>query len=65
MKAIHAVDKTHAGTTDSSVIYIPACPLTETNAEYLKRQREAFLEGMLASILLLIHLHRSVVDIVP
>ncbi|KAI9806571.1 MAG: hypothetical protein M1833_003758 [Piccolia ochrophora] len=43
--AIHAVDKVHAGTTDSSVMYIPACPLTLTNAQYLVRQREAFLNG--------------------
>ena len=43
--AIHAVDKTHAGKDDSSVLYIPACPLTEANAEYLVRQREAFFEG--------------------
>jgi len=42
---IHAVDKVHAGTTDSSVMYIPTCPLTETNAEYLVRQREAFKAG--------------------
>jgi hypothetical protein len=27
-------------------MYIPACPLTEANAEYLVRQREAFFEGM-------------------
>ena len=44
-KAIHAVDKTHAGAADSSVMYIPACPLTENNAKYLVRQREAFLQG--------------------
>ena len=43
---IHAVDKIHAGTTDSSVLYIPSCPLTERNARYLARQREAFLEGV-------------------
>ena len=43
--AIHAVDKMHAGKDDSSVLYIPACPLTEANAEYLVRQREAFFEG--------------------
>lgn len=43
--AIHAVDKIHAGKDDSSVMYIPACPLTETNADYLVRQREAFFEG--------------------
>ncbi|KAL8774091.1 MAG: hypothetical protein Q9209_001199 [Squamulea sp. 1 TL-2023] len=42
---IHAVDSTHTGTSDSSVLYIPACPLTEANAEYLSRQRETFAEG--------------------
>lgn len=44
--AIHAVDKTHAGKNASSVMYIPACPLTEANAGYLVRQREAFSEGI-------------------
>jgi len=43
--SLHAVDKIHAGKADSSVLYIPACPLTETNAGYLVRQREAFLNG--------------------
>ncbi|KAF2226035.1 hypothetical protein BDZ85DRAFT_232251 [Elsinoe ampelina] len=43
---IHAVDKVHLGQGDSSVMYIPACPLTEKNAEYLARQRGAFLEGV-------------------
>jgi hypothetical protein len=43
--SIHAVDKIHNGERDSSVLYIPACPLTETNARYLVRQREAFLSG--------------------
>ena len=33
--SIHAVDPHHAGSQDSSVLYIPACPLTESNAEYL------------------------------
>ncbi|RFU34816.1 hypothetical protein B7463_g1566, partial [Scytalidium lignicola] len=42
---IHAVDKDHKGKGDSSVMYIPACPLTEGNARYLVRQREAFLRG--------------------
>ena len=42
---IHAVDAVHAGKTDSSVMYIPACPLTVSNAEFAGRQREAFLEG--------------------
>ncbi|KAF9731078.1 hypothetical protein PMIN06_011353 [Paraphaeosphaeria minitans] len=42
---IHAVDRTHAGTSDSSVLYIPACPLTEDNAKYLNRQRSCFVDG--------------------
>jgi hypothetical protein len=42
---IHAVDKVHAGKSDSSVMYIPACPLTESNAKFAVRQREAFLNG--------------------
>ncbi|MCJ1404806.1 hypothetical protein MMC11_008032 [Xylographa trunciseda] len=42
---IHAVDKVHKGKSDSSVLYIPVCPITETNAEYLARQRDAFLGG--------------------
>ncbi|MCJ1420300.1 hypothetical protein MMC32_006657 [Xylographa parallela] len=43
---IHAVDKIHEGKSDSSVLYIPVCPVTETNAEYLARQRDAFLSGL-------------------
>lgn len=42
---IHAVDSVHAGSSDSSVMYIPACPLTEANAEFLAKQRECFLDG--------------------
>ena len=42
---IHSVDKTHAGKSDSSVLYIPACPMTEDNAKYLARQRENFVNG--------------------
>ena len=42
---IHAVDSVHAGSQDSSVLYIPSCPLTVQNAEYLARQRARFLEG--------------------
>ena len=42
---IHAVDKTHAGKSDSSVLYIPACPMTEDNVNYLIRQRENFVKG--------------------
>jgi hypothetical protein len=43
--AIHAVDKKHNGTSDSSVLYIPVCPTTEESAKYVARQRAAFLEG--------------------
>ena len=46
---IHAVDSVHTGKTDSSVLYIPTCPLTETNADYLGRQREAFQQGAINS----------------
>ena len=42
----HAVDKTHVGSSESSVLYIPACPLTETDAQYLVRQRDALLRGV-------------------
>jgi len=40
---IHSVDKEHKGTSDSSVLYIPATPLCEMNVEYLKRQRDSAL----------------------
>ena len=40
------MNKVHHGTGDSSVMYIPTCPMTETNAEYVKRQRDTFLEGV-------------------
>ena len=43
--AIHAVDKIHQGAADSSVLYIPVCPVTEHNARYLVRQRAAFEGG--------------------
>jgi hypothetical protein len=42
---IHSVDKIHAGKSDSSVLYIPTCPMTEDNANYLVRQRENFVNG--------------------
>lgn len=41
--AIHAVAKVHYGSTASSVLYIPVCPITESNVSYLARQRDAFL----------------------
>lgn len=40
---IHAVDPTHNGKGDSSVMYIPAAPLCRTNVEYLVRQRSKAL----------------------
>lgn len=43
---IHSVDSVHRGTADSSVLYIPSCPLTELNVRYLVRQRDAFLSGV-------------------
>ena len=44
--SVHAVDSVHKGQREaSSVLYIPACPLTEGNAEYLVRQREMFSKG--------------------
>ncbi|GAB1199302.1 hypothetical protein APSETT444_008648 [Aspergillus pseudonomiae] len=43
---IHAVDRVHNGSGDSSVLYIPACPVTEANANYVKRQRNDFREGV-------------------
>jgi len=44
--AIHAVDRSHQGASDSSVLYIPATPLTEANASYLATQRAHFLQGI-------------------
>ncbi|KAK4246598.1 hypothetical protein C7999DRAFT_15298 [Corynascus novoguineensis] len=42
---IHAVDQKHNGAGDSSVLYIPVCPTTKASAEYVARQRAAFLQG--------------------
>jgi hypothetical protein len=42
---IHAVDGVHHGTQDSSVLYIPTCPLTRDNAKYLVEQKDYFLSG--------------------
>ncbi|KAJ7509766.1 hypothetical protein B0H11DRAFT_2152709 [Mycena galericulata] len=39
---IHAVEGYHVGTEDSSVMYIPAVPLTLKNAQYLRDQRSNF-----------------------
>jgi len=43
---IHAVENQHRGTSDSSVMYIPAVPLTVDNAHYLRLQRENFVAGL-------------------
>jgi len=43
---IHAVESAHRGTSDSSVLYIPAAPLTKQNAAYLARQRDALASGV-------------------
>ncbi|RAL14192.1 DUF1479 domain-containing protein [Aspergillus homomorphus CBS 101889] len=43
---IHSVDKVHQGRGESSVLYIPACPITEDNAQYVRRQREDFSNGV-------------------
>lgn len=43
---IHSVDKVHNGAGDSSVLYIPACPTTRSNLDYLRRQRENFENGV-------------------
>lgn len=42
---IHAVDPVHRGHFDSSVLYIPACPLTLGNAKGLAKQRRCFVNG--------------------
>lgn len=39
--SLHSVDKEHRGTTDSSVLYIPATPLCDMNVDYLLKQRQA------------------------
>ncbi|KAI1090208.1 DUF1479-domain-containing protein [Rostrohypoxylon terebratum] len=44
--AVHMADAAHRGLRDASVLYVPACPLSQTNALYLARQRKAFLLGL-------------------
>ncbi|KUI60199.1 Uncharacterized protein YbiU [Cytospora mali] len=43
---IHAVDFEHKGKGDSSVLYIPVCPITEINAQYVSKMRAAWRNGM-------------------
>ncbi|CAH0014415.1 unnamed protein product [Clonostachys rhizophaga] len=44
--SIHSIEHTKgAGGGDAAIMYLPVCPLTESNALYLARQRKAFLLG--------------------
>ncbi|KAF8886069.1 hypothetical protein CPB84DRAFT_1750031 [Gymnopilus junonius] len=42
---VHSVEHEHTGQGDSAVMYIPAVPLTPSNAAYIKRQVATFLKG--------------------
>jgi hypothetical protein len=42
---LHAVEDLHAGTGYSNVMYIGAAPYCPKNADYLERQKHAFLKG--------------------
>lgn len=44
---VYAIDNSRHAPCDveATILYIPACPLTQTNALYLARQRKAFLLG--------------------
>jgi len=41
----HAVDTEHNGHENASVVYIAACPTTEANSKYVKKQLHAALSG--------------------
>jgi len=41
---VHSVEQYHHGPEDSSVMYIPAVPLTPKNVRYLARHRDQFLK---------------------
>lgn len=43
---VHAVEPEHHGKSDSSVLYIPAIPLTINNAHYLRDQVRRFKQGL-------------------
>lgn len=43
---IHSVESEHKGTGPSSVLYIPAVPLTPTTVEYIRDQRPFFEAGL-------------------
>ncbi|KAI0151809.1 hypothetical protein GGR57DRAFT_503737 [Xylariaceae sp. FL1272] len=42
----HAVDPVHNGDEDASVVYVPACPTTNMNKDYVKRQLQNALSGL-------------------
>ncbi|KAK2004748.1 DUF1479-domain-containing protein [Colletotrichum falcatum] len=42
---VYGVDRVPTESAAATIMYIPACPLTQTNALYLARQRKAFLLG--------------------
>ncbi|KAH8831874.1 hypothetical protein DL96DRAFT_1667904 [Flagelloscypha sp. PMI_526] len=42
---VHSVEPEHTGSRDSAVMYIPAVPTTPQNWEYIRRQKDAFLQG--------------------
>jgi len=42
---IHSVENEHNGEFDSNVMYIPAAPWCEKNAQYLPQQLASFIEG--------------------
>ena len=44
--AIHAVEAVHRGKNEAIVMYIPSVPLCDMNADYIKVQKEAFLNGI-------------------
>ena len=43
--SVYAIDRGQRGDIDATVMYISACPLTQTNALYLAHQRKVFLLG--------------------
>lgn len=45
---VHAVEKEHNGTGDSSVMYIPAAPACKQNIEYVRKQAQRFRDGQVA-----------------
>ncbi|PWZ00528.1 DUF1479-domain-containing protein [Testicularia cyperi] len=43
---VHSVESHHRGTTDSSVLYIPAIPTTKVNWQYIQDQKLCFHQGI-------------------